>query len=84
MVEHVDGPTGTIVRRGTNYVSYENEGLVKKAWLYDIQELAEKTLQNEHSDFATLEKEMAKTAEYFDLNRGGVIIARRVYEIDQD
>ena len=37
MVEHVDGSTGTIVRRGTNYVSYESDGLVKKAWLYDIQ-----------------------------------------------
>ena len=41
MIEHVDGSTGTIVRRGTNYVSYENDGLVKKAWLYDIQPLDE-------------------------------------------
>lgn len=41
MIEHVDGSTGTVVRRGTNYVSYENDGLVKKAWLYDIQPLDE-------------------------------------------
>jgi nicotinic acid mononucleotide adenylyltransferase len=37
MVEHMDGTTGQIVRRGTNYVSYESDGLIKKAWLYDIQ-----------------------------------------------
>ncbi len=37
MVEHMDGTSGMVVRRGSNYVSYENEGLVKKAWLYDIQ-----------------------------------------------
>ena len=41
MVEHMDGTTGQIVRRGTNYVSYESDGLIKKAWLYDIQEVAE-------------------------------------------
>ena len=39
MVEHMDGTNGMIVRRGSNYVSYETEeGLIKKAWLYDIQE----------------------------------------------
>jgi hypothetical protein len=37
MIEHLDGTSGMVVRRGSNYVSYENEGLVKKAWLYDIQ-----------------------------------------------
>ncbi len=37
MVEHMDGTTGQIVRRGTNYVSFESDGLIKKAWLYDIQ-----------------------------------------------
>ena len=41
MIEHMDGSTGMIVRRGSNYVSYENDGLVKKAWLYDIQSLDE-------------------------------------------
>ena len=41
MVEHIDGSAGMIVRRGTNYVSYESDGLVKKAWLYDIQMLDE-------------------------------------------
>ena len=84
MVEHVDGSTGTIVRRGTNYVSYENEGLVKKAWLYDIQELEEKTLQNEPSVLETLENEMASTDEYFDLNQVSVVTANEVYEIGQD
>jgi hypothetical protein len=35
----MDGSSGMIVRRGSNYVSYETEeGLIKKAWLYDIQE----------------------------------------------
>jgi len=41
IVEHMDGTVGKIVRRGTNYVSYESDGLIKKAWLYDIQEVAE-------------------------------------------
>ena len=84
MIEHVNGSTGTIVRRGTNYVSYENEGLVKKAWLYDIQELEEKTLQNEPSVLETLENEMASTDEYFDLNQVSVVTANEVYEIGQD
>ena len=30
-----------IVRRGSNYVSYEVDGLIKKAWLYDLQPLDE-------------------------------------------
>ena len=39
IVEHMDGSSGMIVRRGSNYVSYETEeGLIKKAWLYDLQE----------------------------------------------
>jgi len=39
IVEHLDGSSGMIVRRGSNYVSYETEeGLIKKAWLYDLQE----------------------------------------------
>ena len=37
IIEHLDGTSGMVVRRGSNYVSYESEGLVKKAWLYDIQ-----------------------------------------------
>ena len=41
MVEHIDGSNGMIVRRGTNYVSYESDGLIKKAWLYDIQPVEE-------------------------------------------
>jgi len=41
IVEHMDGTVGKIVRRGTNYVSFESDGLIKKAWLYDIQEVAE-------------------------------------------
>ena len=57
MIEHLDGTSGMVVRRGSNYVSYENEGLVKKAWLYDIQMSEEKTLQNEPSVLET-EKEM--------------------------
>ena len=30
-----------VVRRGSNYVSYEDDGLIKKAWLYDLQSLDE-------------------------------------------
>ena len=41
MVEHTDGSHGMVVRRGSNYISYENDGLVKKAWLYDLQPLDE-------------------------------------------
>ena len=38
MVEHMDGTMGMIVRRGSNYVSMEdNDGLIKKAWLYDFK-----------------------------------------------
>ena len=37
MVEHMDGSKGMVVRRGSNYVSYEDDGLIKKAWLYDLQ-----------------------------------------------
>ena len=37
----MDGSMGMIVRRGSNYVSYESDGLIKKAWLYDIQSLEE-------------------------------------------
>ena len=42
-VEHLDGSGGMIVRRGTNYVSYESDGLVKKAWLYDLKPIEEMT-----------------------------------------
>jgi hypothetical protein len=41
IIEHIDGSMGMIVRRGSNYVSYETEGLIKKAWLYDLQSLEE-------------------------------------------
>ena len=41
MVEHTDGSKGMVVRRGSNYVSYEDDGLIKKAWLYDLQALDE-------------------------------------------
>ena len=41
MVEHMNGDKGMVVRRGSNYVSYETDGLIKKAWLYDLQTLDE-------------------------------------------
>ena len=41
MVEHMDGSQGMVVRRGSNYISYEVDGLIKKAWLYDLQPLDE-------------------------------------------
>ena len=36
MIEHTDGSKGMVVRRGANYVSYESDGIIKKAWLYDV------------------------------------------------
>ena len=80
MIEHVDGSTGTVVRRGTNYVSYESDGLVKKAWLYDIQELKESAIQDEPSVLETLENELGSVDEYFELNQVSV----EAYEIGQD
>ena len=41
MVEHMDGSKGMVVRRGSNYVSYEDDNIIKKAWLYDLQPLDE-------------------------------------------
>ena len=41
MVEHMDGSKGMVIRRGSNYVSYDSDGLIKKAWLYDLQTLDE-------------------------------------------
>ena len=73
MVEHIDGSAGMIVRRGTNYVSYESDGLVKKAWLYDIQELEENTIQDKSSVLETLENEIGSTDEYFELNQVSVV-----------
>jgi len=83
MIEHVDGSTGMIVRRGTNYVSYESDGLVKKAWLYDIQELEENTIQDKSSVLETLENELGSTDEYFELNQ---VVVKTVesYEIGTD
>ena len=58
MVEHLDGSSGMIVRRGSNYVSYETEdGLIKKAW-YDLQEGPEylekgQPAPDKHSDLYT-------------------------------
>jgi len=83
MIEHVDGSTGMIVRRGTNYVSYESDGLVKKAWLYDIQELEENTIQDKSSVLETLENELGSTDEYFELNQVGVKTVES-YEIGTD
>ena len=83
MVEHVDGSAGMIVRRGTNYVSYESDGLVKKAWLYDIQELEENTIQDKSSVLETLENEMDSTDEYFELNQVAVKTVES-YEIGTD
>ena len=83
MIEHVDGSAGMIVRRGTNYGSYESDGLGKKAWLYDIQELEENTIQDKSSVLETLENELGSTDEYFELNQVGVKTVES-YEIGTD
>ena len=58
MVEHMDGTSGMIVRRGSNYVSYEtDDNLIKKAWLYDIQP-SEKQPDKKTNVLETLEKEL--------------------------
>jgi nicotinic acid mononucleotide adenylyltransferase len=57
MIEHLDGTTGMVVRRGSNYVSYENDGLVKKAWLYDIQ-MSEEQVEKKTNMLDELENEI--------------------------
>jgi hypothetical protein len=57
MIEHLDGTSGMVVRRGSNYVSYENEGLVKKAWLYDIQ-MSEEQVEKKTNMLDELENEL--------------------------
>ena len=58
MVEHMDGTNGMIVRRGSNYVSYEtDDNLIKKAWLYDIQP-SEKQPEKKTNILETVEKEL--------------------------
>jgi len=70
MVEHMDGSKGMIIRRGSNYVSYDCDGLIKKAWLYDIQTLDEAPRiprkkgqpagSDKHSDLYTDENKIQK------------------------
>jgi nicotinic acid mononucleotide adenylyltransferase len=57
MIEHLDGTSGMVVRRGSNYVSYENDGLVKKAWLYDIQ-MSEEQVEKKTNMLDELENEL--------------------------
>ena len=66
MIEHLDGTSGMVVRRGSNYVSYENEGLVKKAWLYDIQ-MSEEQPEKTTNMLDELEKEMKDLDEYYEI-----------------
>jgi hypothetical protein len=66
MIEHLDGTSGMVVRRGSNYVSYENEGLVKKAWLYDIQ-MSEEQVEKKTNMLDELEKEMKDLDEYYEI-----------------
>ena len=58
IIEHMDGTAGMIVRRGSNYVSYETNGLIKKAWLYDIQMKENGKDMNKENLLDRLEKEM--------------------------
>jgi len=58
MIEHLDGTNGMVVRRGSNYVSYEtDDNLIKKAWLYDIQP-SEKQPEKKTNILETVEKEL--------------------------
>ena len=58
MVEHMDGTSGMVVRRGSNYVSYEtDDNLIKKAWLFDIQP-SEKQPEKKTNILETVEKEL--------------------------
>ena len=70
-VEHLDGSGGMIVRRGTNYVSYESDGLIKKAWLYDLKPIEEMTAmrlvdllpkKTKHALYRNLHKDKYKSA----------------------
>ena len=54
----MDGTSGMVVRRGSNYVSYEtDDNLIKKAWLYDIQP-SEKQPEKKTNILETVEKEL--------------------------
>ena len=57
MIEHMDGTKGMIVRRGSNYVSFESDGLIKKAWLYDIQ-MSEEQPEKKTNVLEELENEL--------------------------
>ena len=75
MVEHNDGSSGMIVRRGTNYVSYESDGLIKKAWLYDLKPIEEMTAMR----LVDLLPKKAKHALYRNLHKDKYLSAINMY-----
>ena len=75
MVEHNDGSGGMIVRRGTNYVSYESDGLIKKAWLYDLKPIEEMTAMR----LVDLLPKKAKHALYRNLHKDKYLSAINMY-----
>ena len=75
MIEHIDGSSGMIVRRGTNYVSYESDGLIKKAWLYDLKPIEEMTAMR----LVDLLPKKAKHALYRNLHKDKYLSAINMY-----
>ena len=75
IVEHNDGSGGMIVRRGTNYVSYESDGLIKKAWLYDLKPIEEMTAMR----LVDLLPKKAKHALYRNLHKDKYLSAINMY-----
>jgi hypothetical protein len=64
IVEHTDGSGGMIVRRGTNYVSYESDGLIKKSWLYDLKLIEEHSIDERNLGLVDLLPKKIKHAIY--------------------
>ena len=64
LVENIDdGTSGKVVRRGTNYVQYAEDGKVYKAFLYHIREKKEK--QDVKQDKDIKDREGTQPAKYY-------------------
>ena len=66
LVENIDdGTFGKVVRRGTNYVQYAEDGKVYKAFLYHIREKKEKEKQDVKQDKDIKDREGTQPAKYY-------------------
>jgi nicotinic acid mononucleotide adenylyltransferase/predicted nucleotidyltransferase len=66
IVEHTDGSKGMVVRRGSNYISYEEDSIIKKAWLYDVQ-MCEEQPEKKTNIIEELSKEHEELDESYEI-----------------